>query len=132
MGGAYLAYLGFRIFRSAKEPLIVPDGDGSPPAKAARSFLLGLGTQLSNPKTAIVYASVFAALLPRDVPLPVMLALPFVVLLVEAGWYAVVALVLSSESPRAAYLRYKAWLDRTAGGVMLLLGLKLATSARQL
>lgn len=132
LGGAYLAYLGFRIFRGAKEPLAVPDGDGAPPAKAARSFLLGLGTQISNPKTAIVYASVFAALLPREVPLSVMLVLPFVVLLVEAGWYAVVALVLSSASPRAAYLRYKAWIDRAAGGVMLLLGLKLAASAREL
>lgn len=132
LGGAYLAYLGFRILRGAKEPLAVPDGDGAPPAKAARSFLLGLGTQISNPKTAIVYASVFAALLPREVPLSVMLVLPFVVLLVEAGWYAVVALVLSSASPRAAYLRYKAWIDRVAGGVMLLLGLKLAASAREL
>ncbi len=132
LGGAYLAYLGFRILRGAKEPLAVPDGDGAPPAKAARSFLLGLGTQISNPKTAIVYASVFAALLPREVPLSVMLVLPFVVLLVEAGWYAVVALVLSSASPRAAYLRYKAWIDRAAGGVMLLLGLKLAASAREL
>ena len=61
LGGLYLCYLGFLIFRSAKRPLAVVglgDQGGSPPL---RSFWLGVTTQVSNPKTAIVYASVFAA-----------------------------------------------------------------------
>jgi threonine/homoserine/homoserine lactone efflux protein len=130
-GGLYLMYLGCKIIRGATELLIVSDnGSAVQPAKATRSFLLGLGTQISNPKTAIFYASIFAALLPHDVPLSLMLSLPFIVLLIESVWYAVVALVLSSASPRAAYLRYKAWIDRMAGGVMILLGVRLAGSAR--
>ncbi|BEP63837.1 hypothetical protein GmRootV213_43910 [Variovorax sp. V213] len=31
---------------------------------------------------------------------------------------------------RSAYLRYKAWIDRAAGGVMVLLGLKLLSGVR--
>lgn len=132
LGGLYLIWLGFRIWRGAKQPLIVSDPGRSPPKAAAiRSLLLGFGTQISNPKTAIVYASVFAAILPTDVPLSLTLSLPFVIFIIEAGWYALVALVLSSDSPRAAYLHYKSWLDRTAGGIMSLLGVKLLASARQ-
>jgi len=45
-------------------------------------------------------------------------------------WYAIVALALSSAAPRSAYLRYKAWIDRAAGGVMVLLGIKLLSGVR--
>lgn len=131
VGGTYLAYLGLKIFRGAQEPLIVPASVGAAPiGKAPRFFLLGLGTQISNPKTALIYASIFAALLPHDIPLSLMLSLPFIVLLIEAGWYVIVALALSSAAPRAAYLRYKSWIDRTAGSAMMFLGAKLVISAR--
>jgi threonine/homoserine/homoserine lactone efflux protein len=53
------------------------------------------------------------------------------VFLVEAGWYALVALSLASERPRGIYLRCKTWMDRLAGGVMIGLGLKLASSAHR-
>lgn len=70
LGGLYLVYLGIRIWRGAKQPLDVaeaqaPGGNRQP---GRRALLLGLATQISNPKTAVVYASIFAAFLPRDVP----------------------------------------------------------------
>ena len=97
--------------------------------RGKRTFLLGLATQVSNPKTAVVYASIFAAFLPREVPLVLALAVPAVIFCIETGWYAIVALALSSAAPRSAYLRYKIWIDRAAGGVMGLLGLRLVWSA---
>lgn len=93
-----------------------------------RSIALGLATQLSNPKTAIVYAGVFAAFLPENASLAFNLTIAGLVFLVEAGWYSLVAVVLSSAGPRTAYLRFKAWVDRMAGGIMVALGLKLVLS----
>src|SRR5258706_2936038 len=64
-GGAYLLYLGYRIWRGAKEPLEVDVvRTTAAPRRLKRSFLLGLATQVSNPKTAVVYAGIFSALLP--------------------------------------------------------------------
>lgn len=129
-GGCYLAYLGLRIWKGASSPLtFVEPGAQDPHRSLMRSFLLGFGTQLSNPKTAIVYGSIFASLLPGDVPAPLVVALPLVVFFIEAGWYSVVAVLLSSASPREAYLRYKSWVDRAAGGVMTLLGVRLVMTA---
>jgi threonine/homoserine/homoserine lactone efflux protein len=91
--------------------------------------VLGFSTQVSNPKTAIVYASVFAAFMPATQSLAFDLALVTLVFTIETSWYTVVALALSSERPRIAYLRHKAWLDRIAAGVMVALGMKLASSA---
>ena len=126
LGGAYLFYLGYRIWRGAQQPLVLAGTtrEGSP-TRVWHSFALGIATQVSNPKTAVVYASVFASLLPRDVPSFVLVALPIMIFAIETTWYSVVALALSAPSPRARYLASKAWLDRTAGAIMSLLGLKL-------
>ena len=128
LGGLYLCYLGVLIFRAAKHPLAI-GAAGPQGANARRSFWLGLTTQVSNPKTAVVYASVFAAFLPPQFSVGFAAALLALVFTVEAAWYALVALVLSSAAPQQAYLSCKAWVDRAAGLVMCGLGLRLITSA---
>ena len=130
LGGLYLAWLGWRIWRAARTPLAFPQAGRPPAAEARRALLLGFTTQASNPKTAVVYASVFAAFLPAVHSTAFNLVLVCAVFVLEAAWYALVALALSSARPREAYLGCKAWLDRLAGGVMLALGLRLVWSAR--
>lgn len=131
-GGLYLAYLGLRIYRAARSPLAVaatPGGHRGP--TWGKSLALGFTTQISNPKTAIVYASVFAAFMPKEVSAGFAAALLALVYLVEAGWYAAVAMGLSSRGPREAYLRGKAWIDRLAGSVLVVLGLRLVATAHR-
>ena len=126
-GGAYLLYLAARMWMGAKQPLAAATG-GVARSQLRRSFLLGLATQLSNPKTLVFYGSVFA-LLPATLPAWTSFVLPPVIMTIETGWYTIVASVFSLARPRAAYLRWKAWVDRTAGAVMAALGLKLIFSS---
>lgn len=123
-GGLYLVHLAVRIWQGAAEPIRVPDGTANSRG-TLRSFGIGLTTQISNPKTAIVYASIFAALLPASPPTWILLALPPAVFLVETGWYAIVAVAFSAGRPRAVYLRSKAWIDRLAATVIGALGIRL-------
>jgi threonine/homoserine/homoserine lactone efflux protein len=125
VGGAYLVYLAWGMWRKAAQPIDLQKAAIS----SKRSFWLGLATQLSNPKTAVFYGSVFVSLLPRDMPLWAIVVLPTLIFCIEAGWYAIVALALSTPAPAAAYLRWKAWIDRAAGSVMGLLGIKLISDA---
>jgi threonine/homoserine/homoserine lactone efflux protein len=129
LGGLYLCYLGFLIFRSARQPITMVAVGGEANSRPFRAFWLGVTTQVSNPKTAIVYASVFAAFLPASFSLGFAAALLAAVFFVESAWYALVAVLFSSSGPQRAYLSYKSWVDRAAGAVMFGLGLKLMTSA---
>lgn len=130
LGGAYLAYLGVRIWRGASLPLPPERVGGTDRGTAAwKSLAVGLATQLSNPKTALVYGSIFAAFLPAAPERWLFTALPLGVFIVEAGWYALVALVFSAERPRAAYGRAKHVVDRIAGAVLVGLGVRLILDA---
>lgn len=125
LGGLYLVYLGIRIWRSAPEPLDVSDAGMARPSSALRSFATGLLTQLSNPKTAVVYASIFAALLPPGAPAWLLLSLPPLVFALETSWYAIVAVFFSAQGPRSIYLRSKSRFDRIAGAILGALGARL-------
>jgi threonine/homoserine/homoserine lactone efflux protein len=127
-GGLYLLYLGIRIWRGAAEPLEIEGHNRSPRSVTAsvfRSFWLGLATQIANPKTAVVYASIFAALLPSNPSWVLLVTLPPAILLVETGWYAAVAILFSASGPQRTYLRSKRWFDRIAGTVLGALGVRL-------
>jgi hypothetical protein len=89
--------LGWDMWRNAAKPIALK----LPGSTSQRSFWLGLLTQLSNPKTAVVYASVFVSLLPAHMPLWAVLVLPMVIF-----W---------APSPAAAYLHWKASIDHDAG-----------------
>jgi len=130
-GGMYLCYLGIRIFLSARTPLSLEPASGAASGSARNAFLVGLVTQISNPKAAVVYAGVFAALLPQMFGIGFALTVLLAVFIVEAGWYALVAYALSADVPRNAYLSWKAAVDRTAGTVLVALGLSLVASARR-
>ncbi|MEA9389722.1 LysE family translocator [Acerihabitans sp. TG2] len=130
LGGAYLLFLAAKILRSARQPMQVEELNKTSAISLRRAYGFGLLTQLSNPKRAIVFAGVFSALLPQDIPSYFFAVIPLVTFCINAGWYSIVALILSAEKPCAAYLRCKTVVDRTAGGVMGLLGLKLILSSK--
>lgn len=133
LGGAYLLYLGYRIWRGASSPLPVGEGPCEINGDGAlrRAFFLGFATQVSNPKTAVVYASIFVSLLPGELPFPLMIGLPLLVFVIETGWYSIVALALSAPRHRVRYLRFKSKIDHAAGGLLAVLGLKLVIGAHQ-
>ena len=123
-GGIYLLWLAFKIIKHAKEP-IEADHSSSKAMTLRRAFMTGLITQLSNPKIAIVLASIFTALLPKEIPTYYYYVLPILCFFIDAGWCSLVAVALSAEKPRRVYLKFKAVFDRAAGAVMTVLGLKL-------
>lgn len=129
-GGVYLLYLALRILQSSGQPFATDAAGQAEGTRPWQSFKYGLVTQLSNPKTAVVFAGVFSALLPQQIPGYFFVVLPLLAYLIDAGWYFTVAFLLSSEGPRQAYLRFKKVIDRSCGSVLALLGAKLVIGAQ--
>ncbi|KLV10521.1 LysE family translocator [Photobacterium ganghwense] len=124
LGGLYLCYLGAKMWRTSKDSLSANTATEPGRPKPLKAMSLGLITQLSNPKTAIVFSSVFAALLPADVPEHTTWILAFSVFLLNFSWYAFVATLLSSAKAQRGYLRFKSYINKGAGLLMGSIGSK--------
>ena len=126
-GGLYLIHMGWRMWQEASAPLDMAQG-ARPPRSALSAFRLGLMTQLSNPKPAVLFSAIFIGTVPQGTPLWVIAALLVVVFLNEAIWNTAVARVFSFQRSKAAYISLKTIIDRCFGGLLALLGVKIAAT----
>jgi len=127
VGGGYLLWLGFQMWRGAREPLVTAD-TRPVPRSALSAFRLGLFTQLANPKAPVVFSAIFLGTVPQGTPAAVHAALLAVVFLNEFVWNIGVARIFSLERSRAAYISLKTIIDRSFGGLLALLGLKIVAT----
>lgn len=125
-GGLYLVWMGVQMWRGASRPL--PDSTGQPPRSAWSAFRLGVVTQLSNPKPAVLLSAIFIGTVPPGTPLWVLAALLSFLFFVETLWNTIVARLFSLAATRRAYIAAKATMDRTFGGFLALLGAKIAAT----
>ncbi|MFI2365127.1 LysE family translocator [Promicromonospora sp. NPDC019610] len=112
-GGIYLVYLGVRMWLARRTGAPVEAGEMR--VGSRRAFLSAMLTHLSNPKTIVVYGSIFATALPHDASVATLVAVPLGVTLVESAWYLIVATVLSRTGPQRVYARSVGVVDRVAG-----------------
>ncbi|AZV79020.1 hypothetical protein EBB79_14850 [Parasedimentitalea marina] len=125
-GGGYLIYLGFKLWTAEPlKPSLLGKGNGF----QGKFFRRGLIANLSNPKSAAYFGSIFAAFLTDNVPsvgLAIMIALLF---LMSIAWHGALATVFSAKSFRAPYVRNSQLINRISGAILTALGVKLAASA---
>ncbi|MCL2893935.1 LysE family translocator [Brenneria tiliae] len=121
-GGFYLLYLAYKF--SIKKNSETINNHLIEKQTLSQSYIQGLIIQLSNPNTALVFASVFSVFLNNNMPRKMYFILPTIAFFIDATWYIFVAVVLSYYGPRNIYLKYKRLFDNIAGVLMLSLGLK--------
>ena len=122
-GGCYLIYLGLKQFKR-KPALGAPAADGA--GQVARglfsAYRLGLLGNMSNPKSALFVATIFATSMPASPP-PLLLGLAVLTMAgLSLSWYCCVALFFASRRVAGFYARARLWLERFAGGCYVLFG----------
>ena len=126
LGGLYLVWMAIGMWRHAADPLpVVTD---VPPRSALSAFRLGLFTQLANPKPAVLLSAIFVGTVPPGTGAWVLVALLAYLFLVETGWNTIVARIFSLDRTRAGYISLKTVIDRSFGGFLALLGIKIAAT----
>ncbi|WP_103353459.1 LysE family transporter [Amycolatopsis sp. CA-128772] len=120
--GAYLAWLGLRLWRTARAPETVP------PAGHGNAFRRGVLSNLTNPKAAAFFGSVLTAALPPTEPTAVKAAAVGLIVAASAAWHLSVALLFSSPATQRWYAHAKPALNRVVGTILVVLGLALAVT----
>lgn len=131
VGAAYLVYVGVKLVARRRASL---DANGSAaghgPYSFRRAFAVGLATGLANPRSALSVASVFAVTLPVGAPLAAGIASILVMVAISMSWYAFVACVVTTAPFVRGYRRVGRLSDKIAGGMLVVMGLKLALADR--
>jgi len=125
LGGLYLVYVGFNLmFKRNTQSKSDRRKDHSP----ISCFRLGLLTNLLNPKTAAFMTSLFAATIPPGSTLELGAACVALICSISALWYSVVAVVFSYETAKKTYETQKRKIEKVAGAIFVVFGIKLAIS----
>lgn len=117
-GGLYLLYLGVMLWRSSlrdagdQAGVQVPLGDW-------RALRTGFLTNISNPKAAVFFGSVFSSVLGAETSPGLKLAAFGVIVGLSVAWFVLVALGMSTAPMQNLYLRARRGLDRAAGTLMV-------------
>lgn len=128
VGGAlFLIWMAFKMWRHAKDPIAEADPNATP-RTIWGAFRLGLLTQFSNPKPAIFFGAVFVGMIPAATPAWTLGLLLVCIFLGETLWTAFVARLFSLEKTRRFYMTVKHLIDRVFGGLLALLGIKIAAT----
>lgn len=126
LGALYLAYVGIRSLFSRA-------GDLEPTAAERRGDLhslaairMGFITNVLNPKATLFFLSLFTLVIAPGTPAPVLAAVSVILVGNTILWFSLVAILMTRPRVRAAFARYRTAFDRTLGGLLLALAVKVA------
>ena len=125
-GGAYIVYLGIRVWLGAGEPPPSPEPSVRPAEDSPRRlYLRGLLTNLTNPKAAVFFGSILAPVLDSAEADWVVVAAIAVIVVNALWWHCLLAVLFARPPVRRWYGRAKRVIDRVVGGLLVLLGVRL-------
>lgn len=120
-GGLYLLWVASRLWRSGGVAL----HGGQVSVSRSAAFRLGFLTNITNPKSALFFGSVFAASFPATPSPQLQIAAVTMVVLNALCWHTLLAYLFSRGQVRATYARVRGLANRIAAGVVGALGLGL-------
>ncbi len=129
IGAVYLGVIGVSLLWAACKGHSAARSaatDSLAPKSVRRAFRLGLLTDLSNPKAAAFFTSLFAVSVPPETHAEFKLLIVAVVGGIAGAWYALIAMTVSWSPITRLYTRGRRALEATAGLLFIALGARLA------
>jgi threonine/homoserine/homoserine lactone efflux protein len=133
-GAAYLVWLGIQTIRAAKRPApATPDAspDATGPISPRRAFAQGLVSTVLNPKPALFFLTFLPQFIDRNESvLAQTLFLTLVHVLVGLVWLTTYAYLVYRARQVLTPDRFRGWLERSTGAVLIALGVRVAVERR--
>jgi RhtB (resistance to homoserine/threonine) family protein len=129
LGAAYLLYMGFSSFIKAKAGINVENVQQTIDISRFQAIKTGFLCNLLNPKAAVFFLGLFALVIGNNTPTYVVLIVTAIVIFTAIIWFAFVATIFSHQKIKRFFIKYEIWFNWFFGGLLILLGVKIAFSA---
>ena len=131
LGGCYLIYLGISGLRARAGNHQTGQLTTATESSALKTIGLGFLCNALNPKAPIYFVSLFTIVLSQDTPAQHLLIYGLWMMVLQLAWFSFLTLLLSRPLVTSKFQRMGHWIDRVAGGAMLILGLKVLATRTQ-
>lgn len=126
-GALYLIFIGIKSLRARRHTQPAnPETQPPAPTNAFAAVRSGFLTSLLNPKVTLFFLALFTQVISPETPLLAKALYGLTVVVIEFGWCALVALLVSTGPVKRRFDRAAHWIERATGAVLILLGLRLA------
>ncbi|MFB9886124.1 LysE family translocator [Balneatrix alpica] len=127
---AYLIYVGYKALRARPQNLdALQQAQQQTLPSARQAWFSGFLTNGLNPKATLFFLSLFTAVISPTTPLEVQLAYGIYMAVATTLWFILVSLLFSGARVRGWFKRLGHWFERIMGGILILLGVKIAGSS---
>lgn len=133
LGGVFLARMGWAMLngglKTLKQETNLDETQQLAAAESKNHFLLGLLTNLSNPKTLIYFSSVFSLALSSSASAHLKTQLAVIIPIQTFLVFALFMLIMSMPKIKTAYQRSGSYIDIISGGLFLIFAIWLGLDA---
>lgn len=125
-GAGFLIWMGAQALRA--QPQTAQDEVASPAAARHRDYLIGVLTNLLNPKAMLFFVALCTPLVTAGASAALRFALGAWIVFATTAWFSLVSVTLDHPRWRATLRRHAHWIDRGMGLVLIALGLAMLIS----
>lgn len=128
LGVVYLIYMGIGSLLAKGSKLEVTGERTGPDLSRLQAFKMGFLTNVLNPKATLFFLSLFTFVIGNSTPVYVILTISLIILATAFVWFTIVSVFLAQQNVQRVFLKYEKSINRTLGGFLILLGIKIAIS----
>jgi threonine/homoserine/homoserine lactone efflux protein len=88
----------------------------------------GFLTNILNPKATLFFLGLFTFVVKPHTPVSVIIILALIMILTAITWFTIVAVFFTQKRVQQAFSRMEKYFNRFFGGLLVLLGIKIALS----
>lgn len=126
LGAAYLIYMGVMSILSKGARIDIEKAAKLPDMTRFQAIKTGFLTNVLNPKATLFFLGLFTFMIKPDTPVSVIIVLALIMIFTAIIWFTIVAMFFTQKRIQNAFNRFEKYFNRFFGGLLVLLGIKIA------
>jgi RhtB (resistance to homoserine/threonine) family protein len=129
-GAAYLIYIGIKAIISKSSNPYISREEKRTDISPLKAVKIGFLTNILNPKATIFFLGLFTVVISPNTPWQTLLAASIIMIINQVAWFSLVAIFFTQSSVRKIFERFQNRFNKVFGGLLILLGLRIALAER--
>jgi len=130
LGGGYLIYMGIASMLAKDSRLELNEASAGPDLTRFQAFKMGFLTNVLNPKVTLFFLSLFTLVISNSTPKIIILTISLIMIITALIWFIIVSIFFTHPKIQKGFLKYEKVINRTLGGFLIFLGIKIALTLR--